>query len=152
MPLKRIKLGPLGTIDWTDENGEARSVAPGASTTGLPSEVVAMASTAWTAQVVADYAATTAMPVKSEAEVNELAKEECSRRIYSVISAATQMNLAHVRDGLTGADATMYAAGMAWIVAMRAAWRTMAANSIDPRADASWPSLPVGFAAWIANY
>ena len=86
------------------------------------------------------------------ADVSAVARRECSRRIYAVISLPTQMNLAHVKDTFTGADATMYAAGMGWVVDMRAAWPTMAAEGKDPLDDASWPAVPTGLVAWLEDY
>jgi hypothetical protein len=35
---------------------------------------------------------------------------------------------------------------------MRAAWRTMEEEEIDPYANASWPSVPAGLAALVARF
>ena len=86
------------------------------------------------------------------ADVTAVARRECSRRIHAVISMPTQMNLAHIKDTLSGDDATMYAAGMTWVAAMRAEWRTMAADGKDPLDDASWPAVPTGLVAWLEDY
>lgn len=96
----------------------------------------------------------TAQEVAAEqaAGVTALAKKECERRILAVVSRNTQMNLAHVKDSFSGADATSYAAGMAWIGAMRDAWKTMAAEGKDPLDDASWPLPPAGLVEWLEDY
>lgn len=86
------------------------------------------------------------------AKVTLAARIECAKRIEAVVSLPTQMNLAHVKDSFSGADATMYAAGMTWVAAMRAKWRTMAADGLDPLDDASWPAVPDGLVAWLADY
>lgn len=81
------------------------------------------------------------------------AKAECRRRIFAVANETAQMNLAAVAAAglMTAPDRATYAAGLAWVAAMRAAC-TAAAKADDPSADALWPAVPDGVAALAARY
>lgn len=74
----------------------------------------------------------------------EAARAACARRIGAVVNQTAQMNLAAAAAGglLAAADAATYRAGLAWIAAMRAAWRGLADSGRDPDDDGNWPAPP----------
>lgn len=89
--------------------------------------------------VTAEAKAAAALSARMEA-----ARAECARRIVAVVNPTAQINLAAAAAGglLSAADTVSYRAGLAWIGAMRAAWRAVAMSLRDPGADAHWPAPP----------
>lgn len=90
----------------------------------------------------------------AQAEVTQVAREECERRITAIMSAATRDNATAARAAglMDEADQAMFLTGLTWVAAMRAAWRTMAAEGKDPLDDDSWPDVPAGLVEWLADY
>lgn len=97
------------------------------------------------------------------AERERVARLECGLRITAALPATTQANLAahmaviglkaaSVRTAEEQADADAYAAGVAWIAAMRARWREVAAGGLDPRDGAQWPVMPAEAVALAARF
>lgn len=97
----------------------------------------------------------TAETMAAEAAAKQLAaaKAECRRRIFAVANEAAQMNLASWNSAglLSIDDRATYAAGLAWVSAMRAACAT-AAVAPDPADDALWPAVPPGVADLAARF
>lgn len=107
-------------------------------------------------------------PEKSEAEITaereQIARQECSRRIFAEASANTQINMAAavaVAGAVAIADRTAEQAALlsaassalAWVAAMRANWKVIAADhSVDIFDDASWPEVPADAAAMIQAF
>lgn len=96
-------------------------------------------------------------PAEIAAEVNadrlETARLECRRRILAVANLDAQMNLASASSAglLTAEQATTYTAGLQWVAAMRAAWRTLGTVA-DVTEDVHWPPIPVGVPELAALY
>jgi hypothetical protein len=70
------------------------------------------------------------------------AKAECRRRILDLVDETAQINLAAAAgaDTLTAEQLTVYRAGLAWIMSLRATWPTLAADAdADLYDDANWP-------------
>jgi hypothetical protein len=97
----------------------------------------------------------TAETVAAEAKAERLAaaKAECRRRIFAVANETAQINLAAVAAAglLNAGDKAIYATGLAWVAAMRAACATAAVAS-DATDDALWPAIPPGVAALAARF
>jgi hypothetical protein len=82
-------------------------------------------------------------------------KAECQHRIYAVASPDCQMNMtAYVASGTaTDADKTAFNSSLGWVMAMRAAYATLA-GALDPtfaRND-HWPACPSDAAALAAKF
>jgi hypothetical protein len=73
----------------------------------------------------------------------------CARRILAVCNEHAQINLASAAAaGLLAADDLQtYRTGLAWVAAMRQAWRPIAEAGADPADDTAWPAVPDGVAA-----
>lgn len=82
------------------------------------------------------------------------ARAECSRRIFDVVDANAQMNLASAAAAglLTSAQMQTYQAGLQWVADMRATWPTLADQDADISDDANWPSVPVGVIELAASF
>jgi len=80
---------------------------------------------------------------------------ECQRRIYAVASHNCQMNMtAYVASGAANEDdRAAFAAALAWVSAMRAAYATLA-SAADPTFadDAHWPVCPAEAATLAARF
>lgn len=91
-------------------------------------------------------------------------KAECRRRIYSVASAETQMNMATASAAIAGKTAATRTdkekatlagvqASLAWVQAMKAAVVTLASDpALDPADDASWPDCPANVLAVVEQF
>ena len=91
-------------------------------------------------------------------------KAEASRRIFSVASANTQMNMTgaatriaainpSARTTAEAAEIADYNASLAWVAAMRANVLILAADpTIDYTDDANWPVAPPEVLALAARY
>lgn len=91
-------------------------------------------------------------------------KADCQRRIYEVLSAETQANIASaaaVIGSVAEADRTTEQAAMLaaasemvdWIASMRTAVQTLAADAgADYTLDAAWPECPATVIALAADY
>ncbi|WP_321448402.1 hypothetical protein [uncultured Cohaesibacter sp.] len=91
-------------------------------------------------------------------------KADCQRRIYDVLSAETQANIASaaaVIGSVAEADRTTEQADMLaaasemvdWIAAMRAAVQALAVDTgADYTLDAAWPECPATVIALAADY
>jgi hypothetical protein len=82
-------------------------------------------------------------------------KAECQRRIYAVASPDCQMNMtAYVAaGGATDADKAAFSSSLGWVMAMRAAYATLA-GSLDPTfaQDSHWPACPADAASLAAKF
>lgn len=80
----------------------------------------------------------------------EICKAECRTRIFAVVDATAQMNLAAAAaaGGLDADQMLAYRDGLDWIAAMRAACQTLIADAgADAGDDAAWPAIPDGVSA-----
>lgn len=106
-------------------------------------------------QMVQDWiaAGNTPEPEYSNAEVQaqktQAAKTEASRRIFEVVDANAQMNLASAAAAgiLTSGQMTTYQTGLQWVAGMRAKWPVLVADGADIYDDANWPAVPAGVQA-----
>lgn len=76
-------------------------------------------------------------------------KAECRARIFAVVDATAQMNLAAAAaaGGLDAGQMQAYRDGLGWIAAMRATCQGLIDNAALPADDAAWPAVPAGVAA-----
>lgn len=81
------------------------------------------------------------------------ARAECRRRILAVANETAQMNLAAAAAAglLTAEETRIYALGVGWVAAMRAACAGAAAAA-DPGGDSLWPPIPEGVKALSARF
>lgn len=82
-------------------------------------------------------------------------KAECRRRIFAVVDAIAQVNLAAAAaaDRLEAGQLETYRAGLDWVAAMRVACLPLIADpTLDPTQDAVWPAVPAGVAALAAAF
>jgi hypothetical protein len=78
------------------------------------------------------------------------AAQECSRRIYAIADATSQMNMASMASaGLMSTDQLdAWKQALFWVGQMRGTWRGLAADvSKIISDDANWPTCPVAAAA-----
>ena len=90
----------------------------------------------WGQMVTADAKAAAALAARKEA-----VHAECSRRIYAVVDAHAQINLAAAAAAgvLSAADMATYRAGVAWIDATRRACAPLITGG-EIADDAAWPA------------
>jgi uncharacterized membrane protein len=108
---------------------------------------------AWDAQVVRQGGAWRVMTA-GEVLAPRI-KAECARRILSVASANTQMNMtaAQAAGRFDAADAATYLAALDWVDAMRTRCGDLvAAADVDFAGDGKWPAVPNGVAALAARF
>ncbi len=100
-------------------------------------------------------------PTPEEREAEMLAirinavKSECVRRIYAVVDAHAQINLASTSSArlLTDEQMNRYRAGLGWIVTMRANCASLIGdNEVDYLANVAWPGLPEGVEELAAEF